>query len=132
MGGVPLISIRNNSLKSVLAFVLLALLTPYLQGFAFLWQAGNSSCGMSCCKSVKSSCHSHNRQGAKWISDQGCPKGCGQSFSLTGSLGWSLTPEKTIAGAISYKSSSRSPARSAFSSLAIEFSLFGRPPPYFV
>jgi len=124
-------------MKSVLAhlasgLVVLALLAPYLQGFAFLLRDGVPSCGMSCCKTGKSSCHSHGHQSPKWTSDPACPEGCGQSLSLTGASTFHLASAPQATSPVSHQPILLLPDIWVFSKPGVEFSLFQRPPPSLV
>ncbi len=140
-------SIRDNPAKSMLlrllgrgarsvaaGIVALTLLSPFLQGFVLLTQAGNPSCGMSCCKGGKICCchrsgHGVNNQGPGWASRPECAKGCGQCPRLSGSPWWSPTPGGFLAGPSLRRSRLVSRLRSAPSRPGIERALFERPPP---
>jgi hypothetical protein len=111
----------------------LALLTPFLHGFVFLLEAGNSSCGMSCCKTARACCRrsgqSDNHRGPKWTSGPKCARDCGRSAALPGSPGWSLTSGEIHTGPSLRESSFLRSFGSAWSRPGVEFALFERPPP---
>jgi hypothetical protein len=117
---------------AAIGILTLALLAPFLSGFAVALEAG-SSCPMSCCKAAKAACHRHGNGGTEqssgWHSRPQCSTSCGQ-LAITSAGGWGVSTGALHADPPPAESRLQCSIQSPRRYSGAEFALFERPPPF--
>jgi hypothetical protein len=109
----------------------LSLLAPF--GAILFLQEPTESCGMSCCRGIRCSCHrmdpGEGHGDPAWSAAPACGSECARHIGFPGSPSITLSAAWIRVGFTPGTESLRFTPKPAYFSVGTEFALFGRPPP---